>query len=378
MHVGDGVGPGHVGDALHRAVAGEPRVGAGVEVARDLARDDAAVAHHAVLDEMPLGPARAAVEHLLLAAEHVAHGPARQHGAEDGQRLGERIDLAAEAAADRAADEVQAVGGHVEQLGGGAEREEQRLRAGVHHEAVVGLGRGDRAVGLGRRVLDGRHLVALFDHEVGRGERALDIAEAQLLVVVLLVVLEGVGRVGLVHHRRAGLDRLLHVEHRRQRVVVDADLGERVVGRGLALGHHRHDRLALVAHLVDGQQRLVVLAEVDEAQQRVLVDRHVGGADHALDAGRALGRRHVDGAQARMRMRAAQHLQMQQALEGMVVEIARAAGDVAQHVLALARLADLVEAVVALVLEVLFPKLEHGPAPRLPARRAWRRHPGWR
>ena len=70
--------------------------------------------------------------------------------------------------------------------------------------------------------------------------------------------------------------------------------------------------------------------------------------------------------------------EMQQALEGMVVEIARAAGDVAQHVLALARLADLVEAVVTLVLEVLFPKFEHGPAPRLAARRAWTRHPGWR
>ena len=96
-----------------------------------------------------------------------------------------------------------------------------------------------------------------------------------------------------------------------------------------------------------------------------------------LTPGGALGRRHVDGAQAGVRMRAAQHLQMQQALESVVVEIARAAGDVAQHVLALARLADLVEAVVALVLEELFPKLEHGPAPRLPVRRAWRRRPGW-
>ena len=72
-----------------------------------------------------------------------------------------------------------------------------------------------------------------------------------------------------------------------------------------------------------------------------------------------------------MRMRAAQHLQMQQALEGVVVEVARAACDMAQHVLALAWLADLVEAVVALVLEVLFPKLEHGPAPHQPVHRAW-------
>ena len=212
---------------------------------------------------------------------------------------------------------------------------------------------------------------------VGGRERPLDVAEAQLLVVVFVVVFESVGRIGLVHHRGAGLDRLLHIEHSGQRIVVDPHLGECGIGGGLAVGHHRHDRLALVAHLVDCQHRLVVLAEADQAQQRVLVDGDVGGADHPLDARIALRSRYVDRPDAGVRMRAAQHLEMQQALEGMVVEIARAAGDVAQHILALPRLAHLVEPVVALVLEELFPKFEHGSAPRLPARRAWRRHPEW-
>ena len=106
VHVRDGVGPGDVGCALDGAVAGEAGVGPSVEVAADLARDDAAIAHHAVLDVVPLGPARAAVEHFLLAAEHIAHGAPGQHGAENGERLGQAVDLAAEAAADRAADEV--------------------------------------------------------------------------------------------------------------------------------------------------------------------------------------------------------------------------------------------------------------------------------
>ena len=67
------------------------------------------------------------------------------------------------------------------------------------------------------------------------GERLLHVAEAQLLVVVLAVILEGVLRIGLVHHRRAGLERLLDVEHRRQRIVVDPDLGERLERLALAV-----------------------------------------------------------------------------------------------------------------------------------------------
>ena len=107
---------------------------------------------------------------------------------------------------------------------------------------------------------------------IGGAERRLDIAEAQLLVVVFVVILEVVARVGLVDDGRAGLERLLDVEHRGQRVVVDATSLAARHGCRLALGDDGHDRLALVAHLVDGQQRLVVLAEIDQAEQRVLVD----------------------------------------------------------------------------------------------------------
>ena len=171
-----------------------------------------------------LGAARRAIMHLLLAADHVAHRPAGQHRAEDRERLGERVDLAAEAAADRAADEMQLVRRHIEDLRAGVEREEQSLRRGVDDIAPVGVGRGDRAVGLGRRVLDRRHLIALLENVVGLREAALDVAEAKLLMVVAVVIGERVLRIGLVDDRRAGLQRLLDIEDRRQRLVVDVDL----------------------------------------------------------------------------------------------------------------------------------------------------------
>ena len=262
MHVRDRVRPRDVRRAFDHRVARQPRIGAAVEIAAHLARRDAPVLHHGVLDVDALGAARRAELHLLLAAEHVAHRPPGEHRGERRERLGQRVDLAAEAAADRAADEVQLVRRHVEDLRRGVEREEQALRAGVDDEAVVRLRRGDRAVGLGRRMLDRRHLVALLQHVVGLREGLLDVAEAQLLVIVFAVILERVLRVGLVHHRRAGLERLLDVEHRRELLVIDAHFRQRLERLALAVRHDRDDRLALVADLVGRERRLVVLAEV--------------------------------------------------------------------------------------------------------------------
>ena len=111
------------------------------------------------------------------------------------QRLGQGVDLAAEAAADGAADEMQLIRRHRVDLGGRIEREEQRLGRGVDDEAAVGVGHGDRAVGLGRGVLDRRHLVALFEHDIGLREGRVGVAVTQLLVIVFAVILEGILRI---------------------------------------------------------------------------------------------------------------------------------------------------------------------------------------
>ena len=95
VDVGDRIGAGQVGRAFDDGVAGQPRIGAAVEIGADLARDDAAVAHHAVLDVDAFGAARRAELHLLLAAELIAHRAPGQHRAENGERFGERVHLAA-------------------------------------------------------------------------------------------------------------------------------------------------------------------------------------------------------------------------------------------------------------------------------------------
>ena len=120
------------------------------------------------------------------------------------------------------------------------------------------------------------------------------------------------------------------------------------------------DRLAFVAHHVGRQRRLVVLAELDEAQQRVEIDRHVGRANDAFDAWRACRSRIVDRADARVRVRAAQNFQMQKIAEAVIVVIRRRAGDMAEHVLARRRLADFMQIVVAFVGEDVFAEFQHG------------------
>ena len=284
IDVGDRVGARQMRRAFDGGIAREPGIGAAVEISADLARDDAAVAHHAVLDVDALGAARRTVLHLLLAPERIAYRASGQHGAEDAERLGQRIHLAAKAAAHRAADEVEGVGRHIEDFGAGIEREEQRLRRGIDDVASIGVGRRDRAVGFGRRMLDRRHLVALLEHMVGPGEAAIGVAEAQLLVIVDVVIDERVLRIGLVDHGRAGLQGVLDVEHRRQRLVVDPHFRHRLIGVARTVRDDGDDRLALVAHLVDRERRLVVLAEIDQAEQGVEVARHVGAADDPAHA----------------------------------------------------------------------------------------------
>lgn len=303
---------------------------------------------------------RGAVLHLLLAPEHVADGASGQHRPEDGERLGQCVDLAAEAATDGTADEVEGVGRHVQDLGAGVDGEEQRLGRGVDDVAAVGVGRGNGAVGLGRRVLDRRHLVALFQHVIGARERRIGVAEPQALVIVYVVIDKRVLRIGLVDHGRAGLQRILDIEHGRQGLVIDPDLGNGLERLAFAVGDNGKDRLALVADLVDRQRGLVILAEVDEAEKRVEIDRDIGATDDPAHAGRAFCVRGIDATDPCMGLCRAHDLQMQHALQLVIIEVARRARDVAKHVLTLRALADFLEVIVALVGENVLAQFQHG------------------
>jgi hypothetical protein len=209
-------------------------------------------------------------------------------------------------------------------------------------------------------MLDRRHLIAFVEHNVGLCERRLDIAEAQLLMIVFVVIFEGVFRIGGIDRKRPRLERFLDIEHRRQLIIGDANQRHRFECGSLGGRDDAEDRLALVAHRLGRQRRLVVLAELDQAQQRIEIERHVGRSNDALDARRTRGRRIIDRADVGMRMRAAQDLQMQQVGEAMIVVIGRGAGDMPEHVLALGRLADFMQIVVSFVGEDVFAEFQHG------------------
>ena len=65
-----------------------------------------------------------------------------------------------------------------------------------------------------------------------------------------------------------------------------------------------------------------------------------------------------------MVMRAAHNLEVEQSLEGVIVEETRTPGDMAGHILALNALADDVEIVIALIGEQILPHIEHRALPQ--------------
>ena len=184
---------------------------------------------------------------------------------------------------------------------------------------------------------------------IGFPKRLLDIAVAQLLVVVLAVIDELVVGIGFVDHRRARCDCLFDIEHVRENFPLDADLVRGGTGLLFGIRDDGRDRLALVGNLVGAEHGLVIEAEVEQAQQGIQIDRDIATKQHATHAGHAFGFGRIDRTNARMMVGTAGAAQVQQSVELMVVVVRRATGDMTKDVLAPCRLANDVEVVVALV-----------------------------
>jgi hypothetical protein len=166
---------------------------------------------------------------------------------------------------------------------------------------------------------------------VGPGETGVHVTEAHAAAVVALVG-EVVVAVVLVDDRRALLQRLLDVEHRRQVHVVDPHGGRTRERGGLGLGDDRDDGLTEVAHLVDGEDRLVVRGHADELQRRVQVVRDVGAGDHPHHARHREGGGGVDAGEPGVVAGRPVHLEVQQAVRSDVLEELGAPGDVPERV----------------------------------------------
>jgi hypothetical protein len=155
-----------------------------------------------------------------------------------------------------------------------------------------------------------------------------------------------VGALVAVHERRALGERCLHVDDRRQLVVLDGDGLERVGGRVAVAGHDHRDAVTDVAHLVGGERRV-------DRRDHVRGDRPGAGHRRAHDVGevgpavggddaRHLERgRHVDRQDPRVGHGAAQHGHVQQPGQGDVVGPGGLAGDELRVLLAAPPAAEL-------------------------------------
>ena len=162
----------------------------------------------------------------------------------------------------------------------------------------------------------------------------------------------GVGRVLAAHHqrerhivgrlvpndRRAGLDRILDIDHRRQRLVVDLDQFGGVLRLGQSLGDDEGDALAHGAHLVGGENTALGAKAFRPAhvfghrgrQPAELIGQHIGAGQNGEHAVGGLGLGGVDALDARMRVRRHDNdgVALQRQVE--IVDVTAAAGDEAR------------------------------------------------
>ncbi len=226
------------------------RVRALIEDHADAQTEEATVARDRGVDLEDL-VARVAGDHQVLAALlDPLDGPAEElrRRAERNVLAGD-LPLRAERAADVARDATDVAVGDVEQL---RHREAERVRALVRD--VVGEGAGDRlvvrdaAAGLERRVADAVLDEAARHDEIGAGEHLVDRPPLRGVAVddVVAPLVE--------ERRRRRVERVLHVDDRSERLVVDLDEVAAVGGGGERLADHDGDRLAHAPHPV-GRQR---------------------------------------------------------------------------------------------------------------------------
>ena len=170
----------------------------------------------------------------------------------------------------------------------------------------------DDGVGLGEGLLGGRLVAGL----PGRAR--------QVVALARLVVAD---------QRRVGVERLAGVDHRRQRLVLDVDQRERVVGRVLVGRDHERDLLALEADLVARQHGLGVVGDRRHPGQAERLQ--VLGGDHRRDVGVLQRRRGVDRDDLGVRVGAAQDRAVHHPRQVDVVEVGALAADEARVLLAL-------------------------------------------
>ncbi len=168
----------------------------------------------------------------------------------------------------------------------------------------------------------------------GARERGFRVAVAERAVA------RDVAAQPFVQHGAVGLQRIGGPQREGQRLVLDFDQLQRVLGEvAVRRNHHRH-RLADIAHLADRDRPALDVGPHACKQRRTKV-RHILGRDHRRDALRGARGTRIDGTDHGMRMRRAQHGGVQRARRHRnVIDVAPAPGQQRSVLDALDRLPD--------------------------------------
>ena len=166
-------------------------------------------------------------------------------------------------------------------------------------------------------LVDRRGLVFALDDDVGLLERRIHVAQLEDHALGDIrrrrrLRIDARGEHVVMEHRRALDHRVLDVDDMRQDLVIHLDGRERGIGGGGAGGRDGRDGMAVIKRLVARHRVAGHVLEV----RRAFADKgflagdlgHVGRGHHRLDARDRLRLRGVDGTDAGMGVRAAQHL----------------------------------------------------------------------
>jgi hypothetical protein len=216
----------------------------------------------------------------------------------------------------------------------------RNLARNVDRQRAIGAGLGD----------DGARFHA------GRDQPVVDDAQSNELIGIprgFLVIATAnpkhgrdvVGHV-VVELWRAVANRGLFIDHRGQRLVVDIDSAQGIVGFGLRRGHHQGHAFADETHALDGDDRAG--RHLGSRNDPVRDDgadlsRQVLAGKRQADAGRGAGCGEIDAADDGMGMRRSQDRHMQHARQLDVVDVAAVAGDELEILPPPQRLADIFE-----------------------------------
>ena len=214
-----------------------------------------------------------------------------------------------------------------------------RLARGPDLDPLLRQGLSDRRVRLHRHVLDRRVAEVGRESDVGGGERGVEVALSNLLVM-------GDVRVGLreedaahvvvlvqvrVHEGSAVGHRLARIEDRGDLFVFDADQPARVAGDVERVRRDGHHRLALIAHDVARKDALVLHVEAE-------LDAEAVAGQYRTHAGQSLRFFHVDAHDPGRGVGRGDERGVKHSGKRNVVSVRSSAGDLVDGVLSLHRL----------------------------------------